>query len=108
MKKLIIVSIAVLGLAGCAPDKTAQALSQGGPVSLQAKLQWTSNKGEQQGFYVEESTDGTHFSQVLTVPDGTNSVVVTVPTAGQTYYFRVRGYNQAGTSPYTSIVKVAM
>ena len=77
--------------------------SSGQPNNLQANLAWTSNLGEQQGFYIEESTDGTNYSQILTVPDGTNNATIVVPTSGN-YYFRIRGYNQAGDSTYSQVV----
>src|ERR1700677_330122 len=92
---------------GCSAGKSAQSLqnANGQPAqgSNQVNLNWTSNLGEQQGFYVEESSDGVNFSQVLTVPDGPNSATIALPSAGK-YYFRVRGYNQAGNSPYTAVV----
>jgi len=74
---------------------------------LQVHLSWTANKGEQQGFYVEKSSDGTHFTQILPIPDGTYAATIPVSSAG-TYYFRLRGYNQSGLSPYTPVISAVV
>lgn len=73
------------------------------PANPQMQLTWKANRGEQQGFYIEQSTDGKTYSQIQIVPDGVSSTKVSV-VKGQKYYFRVRGYNQVGPSPYSSIV----
>jgi len=104
-------SLCLLGLIltlGCSPGAKELASnpqgsgSQSGP-SNQINLTWTSNLGEQVGFYIEKSTDGVNFIQILTVPDGTNTATIVAPNSGK-YYFRIRGYNQAGDSPYTQVV----
>jgi len=90
---------------GCGPDTRTLSTPNGSSSqpANEVNLAWTSNLGEQQGFYVEESTDGTNYSQILTVPDGTNNAAIIVPAPGK-YYFRIRGYNQAGDSPYSRVV----
>jgi hypothetical protein len=72
------------------------------------QVSWTDTLGEQQGFYLEQSSDGTNFAQIQVVPDGTNSVNISGLNSKATYYFRVRGYNQAGTSPYSSLASVVV
>jgi hypothetical protein len=90
----------IFALQGCDPETTGSTPTSS-PLSV--NLSWTSNRGEQQGFYIEESSDGNNFTQVQSVPDGVNSATVAVPSAG-TYFFRMRGFNQAGNSPYTGVV----
>ncbi len=74
-----------------------------GNAGPQMQLTWKANAGEQQGFYIEQSLDGVSYSQIKTIPDGVNTTSIGV-TRGQRYYFRIRGYNQAGPSPYSAIV----
>lgn len=108
MKKSCGFILALGFLAGCGQKNqatstpSAQGANPG--ASSQVVLNWTSNKGEQQGFDVEESTDGVNFTQTQTVPDGTNTASITVSNPTQKYYFRIRGYNQAGFSPYSPTV----
>lgn len=73
------------------------------PTGPHMQLNWKSNVGEQQGFYIEQSTDGVSYTQIQDIPDGVNTTNVNV-TRGQMYYFRMRGYNQAGPSAYSTIV----
>ena len=107
MRKLLLCGLFIA--LGCGPTRQSTQSnqpsgSQTGSGGNQVRIGWTSNRGEQQGFYIEESSDGVSFSQVMTVPDGTNSAVVSVPQSGRLYYFRIRGYNQAGDSPYSAVV----
>ncbi len=102
MNKTLALLVTILSL-GCGQNgKVMTSLPQGQSNSNQVKLTWNSNRGEQDGFYIEESSDGINFAQILTVPDGTQTASVLLPKPGK-YYFRIRGYNQAGTSAYTQI-----
>lgn len=108
MNKLNLFILGFLLMAGCAQGTRSVNSSQNGSSGSgenpnQVNITWASNLGEQEGFNIEESTDGTNFSQILVVPDGTNNAVIVMPGPGK-YYFRVRGYNQAGNSPYTPVV----
>jgi titin len=67
-------------------------------------LTWGANAGEQTGFYIEQSSDGINFTQVQSVPNGTNQAMISGLYTGKTYYFRIRGYNPAGNSPYSPIL----
>jgi hypothetical protein len=82
--------------------------SGGSAATGKVTLSWSANAGEQQGFLIEQSSDGTNFTQVQTVPDGTNTATITGLLDGATYSFRIRGYNASGDSPYTSIVMVSI
>lgn len=106
-----VMMLLVFSMVGCGMNtgytQTAATRQAGGPAPLQAHLNWQSVKGEQQGFNIEESTDGVNFTKVQVIADGTNTASVLVPKAGN-YYFRISAYNQAGVSPYTNIVQVTI
>jgi hypothetical protein len=69
---------------------------------LQINLTWTDNANNEDGFLIEESTDGTHFTQIATVGRNTTSYSATALLPLTTYYFRVRAYNAAGDSAYSN------
>lgn len=88
-------------LAGCGSSNTASFTNK---ITLppQITLNWTASTGSPQGYYVEQSSDGVNFTQIMQVT--ANSATVTNIQTGQVYYYRVRAYNQGGDSAYTSVV----
>ena len=111
MKNIKFLSVfLVVVVAACNPSASTSSPGQGATVQsdpTQTKISWSAALGEQQGFYVEESTDGINFSRVQVVPNGTNTAIVSGLLPGHTYSFRVRAYNQVGNSPYTATVVVS-
>lgn len=77
---------------------TATALS-----SASIDLSWTDNATDEDGFYIERSTDGTGFTQIGSV----DANVVTYEDSGldplTTYYYRVIAYNIAGSSDPSNV-----
>ncbi len=71
--------------------------------ALQINLAWTDNAQNENGFAIEQSSDGTNYTQI-----GTVGVNVTTYSAednlksGTTYYFRVRAYNGSSNQTYSS------
>ncbi|MGH7222494.1 MAG: fibronectin type III domain-containing protein [Gemmataceae bacterium] len=57
-------------------------------------------------YLIEESSDGVHFTQVTTAPQGATSLTLGGLTPGITYSFRIRGLNAIGDSPYSNVVTV--
>jgi parallel beta-helix repeat protein len=68
------------------------------------KLTWSDNSSNETGFAIEQSTLSGAFSQIGTVGAGSTNLTVTGLSAGTKYSYRVRAYNTAGNSGYSSIV----
>jgi hypothetical protein len=84
-------------------DVSITTLSPGGKAF--ASLSWTANAGEQDGFYVEGSSDNASFVTVAIVPDGTTTATIASLANNTTYFFRIRGYNASGTSSASTVVQ---
>ena len=69
----------------------------------QINLQWTDNAGNETGFRIERSSNGTSFTQI----DTTSANVVTYANIGlmknRFYNYRVRATNANGDSAYSNI-----
>lgn len=72
----------------------------------QVLLSWKANAGEQDYFVIEQSIDNVNFTQITSVPDGTTHTTVGGLAPGQAYFFRIKGHNQAGDSPYAPVAAV--
>jgi hypothetical protein len=70
--------------------------------SSQINLTWNDNSGNESGFRIERSTDGTTFTQIAQNAAGDRTYSATGLTASKKYYFRVRAYNSAGSSAYSN------
>ena len=70
--------------------------------SSQINLTWTDNANNENGFKIEQSTDGTNFTQVATVGSNAVSFSVTGLTASTTYSYRVASFNAAGNSAFSN------
>ncbi len=89
-----------------APPVTAPAPPTGLVISSSTSttitLSWTDNSGNEDGFKIEKSNDGTTFSQLGTVSANITIYSDTGLTPNTTYYYRVRAYNIAGNSAYSN------
>jgi acid phosphatase type 7 len=70
--------------------------------SSQINLSWTDNANNENGFKVEQSTDGTNFTQIAMLGSNTVSFPVTGLSASTTYFYRVASFNDAGNSAYSN------
>jgi hypothetical protein len=85
-----------------APTLTATALS-----GTSINLTWTdptAPPNTANGYKIEQSLDGTTFTQITTAPPGATSLAVGGLTPQTTYFFRIRGFNGLGDSPYSNVV----
>lgn len=69
-------------------------------------LTWTDNANNESGTQVERSTDGATFTLIASPGTNTTSYFDTGLSANNTYYYRVRAFNTAGSSAYSNITQV--
>ncbi len=75
---------------------------------LQVNLSWTDNANNENGFSIQQSSDGVNFTQIGTViANVTTYSVETTFAAGSTYYFRVCAFNGSNNSTDSSFSNVA-
>jgi hypothetical protein len=70
--------------------------------SSRIDLAWTDNSGNEDGFRIERSTDGTNFAEIATVGANATTYASTGLAASTTYHYRVRAYNAGGNSAYSN------
>jgi acid phosphatase type 7 len=70
--------------------------------SSQINLSWTDNANNENGFKVEQSTDGTTFGQIAMLGSNAVSFSVTGLSASTTYFYRVVSFNDAGNSSFSN------
>lgn len=66
-------------------------------------LNWTDNSDFETGYALERSDDNVVFVEIIELPVNTVSYTDDGLTEGNTYYYRVRGFNLAGYSDYSNI-----
>ena len=74
--------------------------------SGQITLTWTDSSNNETGFSIERSPDGQAFSQIATVAQNVSTYVDTSPGSSKFVFYRVRAFNLAGNSAYTTALKV--
>jgi tartrate-resistant acid phosphatase type 5 len=76
---------------------TAQSVS-----SSQINLAWSDNSGNETGFKIERSTNGTAFAQIALVGANVRTYSNTGLTRGTRYWFRVRAFNASVDSAFSN------
>lgn len=93
------VGVSVAALPAAPSNLAAAAISKS-----QINLSWTDNSSNESGFSLERSSDGTTFTALATLDANASSYSNTGLAAATTYYYRLRAFNDAGTSAYTASV----
>lgn len=70
--------------------------------SSQINLSWTDNANNENGFKVEQSTDGTMFTQIAMLGSNAVSYSATSLSPSTTYFYRVVSFNDAGNSQFSN------
>jgi hypothetical protein len=110
MKKQILYILAFLVTANCslvtawaqAPN-TPSGLSCVRLTKTEISCSWTDNSGDETGFKIERSTDGTNWTNLQTTAANATSFSYTGLVKATTYQFRVRAANGSGDSANTSV-----
>lgn len=92
----------VKGAVAPVPPAAPTNLSATTVSSSQINLSWTDNSNNENGFRVEQSTDGTTFTQIATLGSNSVSFSVTGLSALTTYHYRVASFNDAGNSAFSN------
>lgn len=69
-------------------------------------LTWADNSSNENGFLIERGLDGTNFGLIATTTENSTRYNDFSVIAGTTYYYRVRAFNAAGLSAYSSSTAV--
>jgi hypothetical protein len=69
-------------------------------------LAWNYRNSNVDGFSIERSTDGIHFTPNGTTDPDTRTFADSDVVTGGTYYYRVQAYSGTGTSPYSNVDSV--
>lgn len=93
----------VKGAVAPVPPAAPTSLAASTFSSSQINLSWTDNANNENGFKVEQSTDGTTFTQIAMLGSNAVSFSVTGLSASTTYFYRVASFNDAGNSAYSNI-----
>lgn len=83
-------------------DPTMLVASKGADLGS-IDLTWTDNSDFETGYALERSDDNVTFVEIIELPVNTTSYTDAGLTEGNIYYYRVRGFNQAGYSDYSNI-----
>jgi hypothetical protein len=74
--------------------------------SRRVDLSWTDNAGNESGFRIERSTNGSTFTQLGTVAANVRTYQNTGLPRGTTYWYRVLAFNASGASAPSNTVSV--
>ncbi|MCP4137737.1 MAG: hypothetical protein GY754_42630 [bacterium] len=70
-------------------------------------ISWNDNSGNESGFRIERSPDGSAFTEITTVAANVTSYADTGLTPDSAYFYRVRAYNDIGNSAYSNTANAA-
>ncbi len=88
------------------PPAAPTALTATATSISEVRLAWTDNSADETGFAIEVSIDNANFAVVASVGPDTSAFTHAGLNPGTTYYYRVRAFNQAGSSTYSNTASV--
>jgi len=74
--------------------------------STQVRLTWTDNANNENAFKLYRSLDGITFTEIAKPGPNATSYINSGLSSNTTYYYRLRAYNEAGSSAYSNIASV--
>lgn len=86
-----------------APAAPSGLIAQSLDPTFQIQLNWIDGSSNETGFVIERGTDGANFSQIATVGANVTQYNNTGLPASTRYYYRVRAFNDVGSSGYTNV-----
>lgn len=95
--------IALVAVVPSAPPSAPTNLVAAVAGPFEINLVWTDTSTNEAEFRLERSLNGVNFSALDSVPGNTTAYTDVGLTPNTTYYYRVRGTNLAGFSPYSNI-----
>ena len=85
------------------PPAAPASLTASAVSASRIDLNWTDASGNEDGFKVEQSTDGASYTQVAAVGPNVTTFSNTGLQKNRTYYYRVRSYRQTVNSTYSNV-----
>ena len=96
----------ILALVARASALTTSALACSVALAGQLTVSWNDNSGNEAGFRVERSANGSAFAQIATVGANVIQYLDTAVAASTTYAYRIRAFNTTSLSAYSNTVSV--
>ncbi|MBN1673758.1 MAG: CotH kinase family protein, partial [Kiritimatiellae bacterium] len=87
---------------GSSVPAAPSSLTAAAPSSTAVTLGWTDNSGNETGFKIERSLNGSTWSQISTAGANATAYTDSGLSPATQYYYRVRAYNSAGNSGYSN------
>jgi hypothetical protein len=71
--------------------------------AAEMRVEWRDNSSVEAGFLIERTENGASFTEVGRVSENVTSFVDTTAQSGRSYWYRVRAYNGANSSPTSNV-----
>jgi hypothetical protein len=86
------------------PPAAPTGLSAAGSSFTAITLAWTDNASDEDGYVIERSPDGSAWSQLAALAPNSNGYVDSGLVTGSTWSYRVRAFNEGGSSGFAGPV----